>query len=298
MERFVRYARRPIDRRRVATEWDRAEAAGAIDRRIPDPSLNYNQLQTSSLADYIREFIDRACNFELPALLDIGEAGEGAGSTFTLLDYGCGLGRLCYAFTERFGPDMSHRYIGYEIHPEAVEFLHTAYADYPNVSFLSDRLALSDSYVEIRQSVEDADGVAAEDVVLADRVKEQIDLEFSHSVFTHMYRKPIAHVLRELQTVMPGSACVNTWLLVDEESSANVARGVADRKLPIRGDGFWTYDEKNPLMCTAYDIDVMYELYDAADHEILDVLWGTWSGRPATQQFTYQDVVISRPKAG
>jgi len=292
--------RSPIGRLRylaLLAGWRKAERVGAIDPRIPHPSINYNQDQAATFDTYVAGFTERACEHELPALLEIAGFSDDD-DRFVMLDYGCGLGRLCFAFTERFGRDERRRYIGHEIHPDAVAFLRNAYASYPNVSILSDRLEQSDSYIEIEQGVAARDiGVAAEHVDLATRLDEPINLAFSHSVFTHMYMDPIVHVLKELQDASAANGlCVNTWLLVDQEAASNVASGRADRILPFRIDGFWTYDKHNPLMCTAYDLDVARSIYDAAGHEILDIQWGSWSGRKPAQDFTYQDVVISRPR--
>ncbi len=298
ISRVFRGIRRQIRREAVALQWNRAGRT-VRDARIPDPKLNYNQEPVGlSLASYLGEFTSQACKKELPALLEIAEVRDDT-ERFTFLDYGCGLGRLGYAFTERFDRDPRRRYLGYEIHPDAVAFLEMAYEGYPNVALFSDRLALSDSYVEIRQAADaPPDGVVAERVELAARITEPVDLQFSHSVFTHMYREGITHVLDELRAIMTaGGLCVNTWLLVDDEVRANLKAGRADRKLPIIGDGFLTYSVENPLMCTAYFREVAESIYAAAGHEIVDVQWGTWSGRPPTQGFTYQDVIISRPLA-
>jgi len=285
---------RRIHRRSLEASWLRESTLRTIDPRIPDPAINYNQDQAASYSEYVSGFIERACEHELPALLEIGGPTESE-DPFVFLDYGCGLGRLAYAFTEHFGRDEHRQYIGYEIHPDATAFLLSAYADYPNVSVVSERIALQDSYVEIRQGASDSSGRPADDVELAGRIGRSVDLQFSHSVFTHMYRQAIVHVLRELCEI-PVNLAVNTWLLVDEEARANIGAGRADRRLPIKGDGFWTYDRANPLMCTAYDFDVMQELYAEGGHEIVEVKWGTWSGREPSQDFTYQDVVISRPR--
>jgi SAM-dependent methyltransferase len=298
IDRAYRGIRHRIRSRTVAASWHRAERKGTIDARIPPPKLNYNQGMVGlSLASYVDEFTSQACNQQLPALLDIAGYRDDS-QRFTLLDYGCGLGRIGYAFTQRFGRDDRRRYIGYEIHPKAVEFLESAYRAFPNVALFSDRLALSDSYVEISQSAKPSEeGIAADTVVLTERIGEPVDLQFSHSVFTHMYRGGVIHVLNELGSLVTADGlCVNTWLLVDDEARANMASGDADRKLPIAGDGFLTYSRENPLICTAYLRETAESIYEAAGQEIVDVQWGTWSGRKPSQGFTYQDVVISRPR--
>lgn len=281
----------------LLADWRRAQWAKLIDPRIPHPSINYNQAQAASFDAYCTGFAQQASECELPALLDIAGFSN-RDARFVMLDYGCGLGRLALAFTELFGDVEDRRYIGYEIHPDAVTFLRKAYGSFSNVSILSDRLQRSESYVEIQQGGTAAGiGVAAERIQLSERLDEEIDLAFSHSVFTHMHREPIVHVLSELQRSMAADGiCVNTWLLVDREAESNLATGKADRALPFRQDGYWTYDLENPLVCTAYNLSVVESIYEVSGHDIIEIRWGTWSGRAATQDFTYQDVVISRPR--
>lgn len=271
-----------------------------FDQRIPHPQLNYNQSATSSYAEYRREFISQTVLRELPEILKIGGYSESS-PDFSMLDYGCGLGRLAWAFTNFFGKDISRRYFGYEIHPSAYAFLLEAYRDFPNTTFISDRLSLQDSYVEIQEGarVEDQQRIDASQVKLQTKIQNKLDLQFSHSVFTHMYREPIIHILKEFgQLLKPHGICLNTWLIVDRFAESTVRCGLADRQLPfeVSDQGFYTYLKENPLMCAAYKIEQVKAIYEAAGHEILDIKWGTWAGRLPTHQISYQDLVVSRPK--
>lgn len=286
---------------RLRAEFAVAAAKADFDPRIPAPEVNFNQQPTASYREYFREFVAQAVTRQMPELLRLARFAEQAGE-FALLDYGCGLGRLAFAFTNFFGKDPARRYFGYEIHPKAYAFLSQAYRQYPNVSFIGDALSVDDSYLEIHEGATRANQngprINAADVRLQARIGVALDLQFSHSVFTHMYRAPIVRVLSEVARLMkPEGVCVNTWLLVDRFAASAVSCGLADRQLPYEfsDHGFLTYDRNNPLMCTAYRLEHAKAIYAAAGHEILDVQWGTWSGRIPTQQITYQDVVISRP---
>ena len=278
--------------------WERSRKQGVIDSRIPVPTLNYNIDPTIRYSDYLNTFTNDACLKELPALLRIANYDDKS-DNFTMLDYGCGLGRLAYAFTERFGDDASRSYYGHEVHPDAFAFLVNGYQGYDNVRFLTDPIDLVESYVELGQgSVTDSaelERVNPDSVSLRPKLFHRVDLQFSHSVFTHMRRAPIVHVLREFLSVLSeGGVCANTWLVIDDFAIDALASGQADRDLPYEIDGFRTYSTTNPLVCTAYPIQTVQEIYRDAGHEILSIEFGTWSGRKPTQTFTYQDVVISR----
>lgn len=285
--------------RLLKRSWARAKHSGTIDPRIPPPAINYNVKPTVRFSDYRDAFTSDACARELPALLQIGTLDR-QHKSFSMLDYGCGLGRLAFAFTEEFGADPSHRYYGHEVHPEAYAFLTEAYRSFPNTRFLSEKIHLLESYVEIGQQAgaqpADPTRIDPTQVRLASKLDALVDLQFSHSVFTHMRRAPIVHVLQEMAgCVKRTGVCVNTWLVVDDFADRAMANGTADRVLPHEIDGFRTYSLENPLVCAAYPIETIQEIYREAGHDVVSIEYGRWSGRTPTQDFTYQDVVISKP---
>jgi len=291
---------------RVIEDYEADARRPDFDARIPHPALNYNQKPCQSYAVYKDVFAREALLRQLPALLGLG--GYAPGKDFTLLDYGCGLGRLAYAFTSFFHPATqgSHHYYGYEVHPKALAFLQDAYRIYPNVTVFGEPIAVEDSYVEIHEgerseAEEGPERIGATQVRLGSRIGRPVDVQFSSSVFTHMYRPAIVSVLKEIATLMkPGGVCVNTWLVVDQLADASLRCGLADRALPFENkeEGFLYYLENNPLMCTAYRLDAIKAIYAEAGHEIVDIRWGHWSGREPTHDFSRQDAIISRPLGG
>jgi hypothetical protein len=109
-----------------------------------------------------------------------------------------------------------------------------------------------------------------------------------------MHRQSIINVLRDFSGILkPDGLCVNTWLAIDEFAAYALSCKLADRALPYEVDGFLTYSKENPLVCSAYRLHAIQEIYAAAGHTIVSILWGSWSGRG--NGLTYQDVVISTP---
>jgi hypothetical protein len=84
---------------------------------------------------------------------------------------------------------------------------------------------------------------------------------------------------------------INSWLILDDFASHQVLNGKADRFLPIGIGGIRTYSELNPLVCTAYPIRLLEEVYLNSGHRILDIHYGSWAGRD--NGVTYQDLVVS-----
>jgi hypothetical protein len=224
---------------------------------------------------------------ELPFLIRCGLSPSSC-----LFDYGCGLGPLAYAASEYL--TTAGRYFGYEVNQGALKFLRRAYRDVPHFSFFGDRLRLEDDYIAISQKERRDGGVSAgqPDLVPIDRA---VDMQWSHSVFTHMYPEPILKTLRAFTPhLAANSLCINTWLVVDEFAARQMAAGKADRNLCYSVNGGLTYFPENPLMCMGYELGTVRSIYEQAGHEILDMMFGSWAGRE--NGVTYIDIIVSRPK--
>jgi SAM-dependent methyltransferase len=271
--------------RGVATE-EQATALPKLDHRIPPPEINYNQ-QVGDPESYARVYKAQACLKELPFLIRTG----GLTPASTLFDYGCGLGRIAFAASNFL--DTGH-YYGYEPSPEALGFLKSAYADRSNFHFHGDVLRTDTDYVAVHQARERQNGILPEAIDLGSFLDRPLDLQYSHSVFTHMWQPAIVHMLKQFkQSMRPGAPCVNTWLIVDDFAAYAGRCGLTDRPLDQKINGAWSYGPTNPLMWVAYDLNDVREMYAAAGHEIVEIFWGSWSGRD--NGVTFIDIVVSRP---
>jgi SAM-dependent methyltransferase len=264
-------------------------SAQSLEQEIPSPTLNYNQSPSSNLASYILNFKKNACLKELPFLIELGLRKESV-----LFDYGCGLGRLAYAASKFLGTEGS--YIGYEPNERALSFLKEAYGNRTNFKFYGDALSYEEDYIAMKSGEVRAGGKKAVEISLQDFIGKVVDIQYSSSVTTHMWLDAIFQFLKNLNSVVkPDGLCVNTWLIVDDFARYSLNCGMADRVLPYKVNDAYTYSTKNPLICTAYDLSDVARAYQYAGHEIVKILWGTWSGRG--NDVHYQDIVISRPRA-
>ncbi len=261
-----------------------------MEREIPSPQINYNQLQAKSAKEYLRVFKERACIKELPFLMD----SVGLKPSSRLLDYGCGLGRLAYAASKFLSDDGA--YYGFEPNMEALTFLKTAYAERPNFHFHGVELSVEDDYVAVAKGDRREEGVKANEIDPTEFVDSAIDVQWSCSVFTHMWTDSIINSLRSFNDMVSVEGhCVNTWLVVDDFAAYLLRCGRADRTLPFRINGALTSSEDNPLNITAYELSTVQEIYRDAGHEIVDILYGSWAGRD--NGVIYQDIVISKVAA-
>ena len=259
-----------------------------LEPEIPSPALNYNQGPSKNLARYVWVFKQDACLKELPFLIKLGLRKDSV-----LFDYGCGLGRLGYAASKYLAPPGS--YIGYEPNSGALAFLKSAYARLDNFKFYGDALSFEEDYVAVGAGQRHG-GRKSVDLLPQDYIDRVVDIQYSSSVMTHMWLDAITRLLENLNSIVkPGGLCVNTWLIVDDFARYALDCGMADRKLPLRVKGALTYSAENPLVCTAYDLNQVTDAYEKAGHEIVEILWGSWSGRD--NGVHYQDIVVSRPRA-
>jgi hypothetical protein len=83
-----------------------------------------------------------------------------------------------------------------------------------------------------------------------------------------------------------------SWLILDEYAERALQIGKADRRLPFAVQGIRTYSKRNLLVCTAYQVDDVREIYNKAGQEILHIDFGSWSGR--NNGVINQDIVVSR----
>jgi SAM-dependent methyltransferase len=262
---------------------------------IPPPSLNFNQDTASSIEDYKAAYFEAAREKELPFLASVAHLNPKCST----LDYGCGLGRLAAAFADsenRFGS-----YFGWEPEPQALRWLQSAYENSLGFRFDGTQLINNMNYVTNRgnySTVEEnfesrSEAVPSVTDLLRLMNGVKFNLQFSSSVFTHMWSSDIALTLKSFNDVASDNALfVNTWLIVDLYAQTSLDRGEADRILPIEINGALTYSQSNPLVCTAYRQKDVERMYRESGHQILEILYGSWSGR--SNGVTYQDIVVSK----
>lgn len=263
-------------------------------RLIPRPSRNYNQhvKNVLSLKKYKHDFVTDSVNLQLPFLQNIAGLSE---SSMTL-DFGCGLGRLAYAF--ELDPS-SGRYLGWEPEKKALAWLKKSYEFNPRFRFEGAHIPAHLNYVtnqsgsklQTSESVGELNLVGLEDAVSVN----SLDLIVSHSVFTHMWPEDAQRTINRLSSLShEATTMVHTWLILDSISVELVKEGLADRELPFEVREIFTYSLENPLVCTAYPLELLKRIYRDAGQEITSIFWGSWSGRGASNGFSYQDVVTSQ----
>lgn len=278
-----------LARQQLIVEFRTALAKGIIDPRIPDPEHNgnYNKL-VSRLDEYVRDHIESSCLKELPYIIRKAHLSPNS----KILDYGCGWGRLAFAASNYL--NQNGLYVGIDINRYAIDTLKSSYSKYENFDFLLYEVKDAENYIYLQEEKTSPSDSEALDVIVPAKYEKAFDAIYTCSVFTHMWKDAIIHILKEQAKALNyNGTCINTWLIIDQYAQYILRCGLADRQLPFQVKGAFTYSLENPLLCTAYSLEDVYDMYAQAGHQIFGIEFGSWSGRE--NQVIYTDIVLSKP---
>lgn len=259
---------------------------------IPLPSVNVNQPPTQDIDEYVRHYL--SLNEKMfPFLVQTASLGPKS----LTLDFGCGFGTLASAFAS--GSSQFGDYVGIDSNCKAITYCENAYFGHEEFRFDCLERSASTNYVT-NWRVRSAEQNFLHRKISAPTIGEirqlvgarALDCQFSMSVFTHMWPDDSTEALRVFTSFSSKTTrFVNSWLILDDFAAQQVREGKADRVLPISVGGIQTYSQLNPLLCTAYPIGKLEEVYSNAGHRITEILFGSWAGRD--NGITYTDLVIS-----
>jgi SAM-dependent methyltransferase len=262
---------------------------------IPKPSINQNQSPTNNIAEYLSQYLSLQTTV-YPFISETSHLNENS----VTLDFGCGVGTLAAAFN--LAGSESGSYYGYDTNPLVVEFCRNAYRNDVRFNFFGPEIDSTTNYLTNKRITTANEAYARRKKAHPSREdlakllgQNKFSCQVSLSVFTHMWPEDAVETLKVFQEFSNRETTfINTWLILDDTAIAAVNLGNADRILPIEVGGVYTYSQLNPLVCTAYPIEKLQQVYFDAGHQIIDIKFGTWSGR--NNGVTYQDIVVSRQK--
>jgi SAM-dependent methyltransferase len=205
----------------------------------------------------------------------------------TLLDLGCGVGRLAVALSQYL--DDRGRYFGLDTDHEAITLCNEwigsklprftfVWADVFNTNYNPSAEARAAMY---RFPFDD----------------DAFDFVFSNSLFTHLVPDDARNYFHEIGRVLkPGGRTVNTIFLLNEESLALVESGESRQGvLPEFGDLARVKLPNRPEAWIALDEDFVRQAHDEAGLGIDRVRYGAWSGREASGPgFGKKDIIVAQ----
>ncbi len=209
----------------------------------------------------------------------------------SILEIGCGAGRLAVALADVIGSEGS--YEGFDIVEDAIEWCREEITlRYPNVRF-----ELAD--IHSRQyNRRGADPAASFDFPYAE---ERFDFVLAMSVFSHMKPDGMSRYLSEAARVLrPGGRLAATYFVVDDDVLARLAAAETDFALDHEmtdgsGTGYLVSDPKVPEYNIGHRRAEVAAAADRAGLTLESWLDGWWSRAPNEPHGDafYQDLLIA-----
>jgi SAM-dependent methyltransferase len=258
-------------------------ALRTADPLVPPRAINPNIGFTPRRGAYAAEFIESG-----QRIADMLVSYADLQPTDSVLDVGCGIGRVARALTTCLSP--TGRYRGFDVDPQAVAWCRRAYRSFENFSF--DQAAVG--YVNVK-----GDAPLRGEEFVFPSPDGSFDVAFSVSVYTHLSRAITEHYLSETSRVLrAGGVCVNTFFVIDEFAAQAMRSGRADRSYVAQGDGTYLFDPDNPNLGIGFTPEIIDSLHGRDSLSLVPPpRLGSWSGR-TLQSFVYQDVVVARKTGG
>ena len=153
----------------------------------------------------------------------------GVGPDDSILDIGCGYGRMAKPFTKFLNPDKG-KFVGFDVFPKSVEWCQKAFQKpHPNFKF---------ELLNIRNVHYNANGTESDTNIRFPYDDNSFDFIFLTSVFTHLMPAASAHYLKEIRRLLkPGKKCFATFFILDDESRALVEEKKAQGAFQIHRSG-------------------------------------------------------------
>jgi len=202
----------------------------------------------------------------------------------TLLDAGCGIGRIAFALAHYLSP--AGRYFGFDASPPFVERAKTRYRALPNFEF---------RHVDVFNKMYNPTGTLRGAEFAFPYDDHSFSFALLNSVFTHMLTDEVSNYLREVRrTLRPDGRCLATFFIIDDEADdllkASKSTISFQYQLP---DHSMVNNLDVPENAVAYRESHLRDLVRAAGLEICQLQRGSWPGR--AEFLSYQDICVLRP---
>lgn len=190
----------------------------------------------------------------------------------TVLDIGCGIGRIAAGLSRYLDP-IAGRYIGFDPVSEGVEWCQSAYSGLPNFRF---------EWIDLYNELYNPGGRVLATEFSFPCENSSIDFAIATSVFTHLYEPEIAAYLKEAARVLkPSGRLFSTAFLYDGDQPPRVdvphlRFDSRDPEYPYR----WHVGGAPPLSAVCFASDFLCELGRQYTGRNPVVRRGTWQGGP------------------
>jgi SAM-dependent methyltransferase len=239
------------------------DAMDALTMRARHPLVPPNRLNSNGAGDYLSVGRNWRARF----------VEHGLEPHHSVLDVGCGTGRIAAALTDYLTPDA--RYLGLDVLRPSIEWAARAFKPFPHFAF---------RWVDVRNPYYNPKGLSAAHLPFESRA---FDFSFMTSVFTHLHDDVAARYLKEVaRALKPGGTFVASWYLVTNQTFSAPTRFSFQHN---RGH-YRLERSTDEAYAIAYADDWVLKQYDSAGLHVAKVLLGSWQANPG---YAGQDVIVA-----
>lgn len=177
----------------------------------------------------------------------------------SILDIGCGCGRIATALVPNIGPQGS--YVGVDIVPGLIDFARRRItSSYPNFKFLVQDMK-NPAYDSWKTSDLAPDSINDLDESCE---RETIDIVLAASLFTHFDFDMASKTLKSIHRALKPDGCaLVTAFLIDEGTRSIIERGRSPFTFKVEyGDGVWVDSIETGLGSSAFEYSKFIKLLD------------------------------------
>jgi SAM-dependent methyltransferase len=200
----------------------------------------------------------------------------------SVLDVGCGVGRMAIPLASYLSAQAS--YCGFDIVKPAIDWCQSQITPrFPNFQFV---------HANIQNDEYNPRGLDRAEQYRFPYDDSRFDFIFLTSVFTHMLPAGTRNYLQEMKRVLrPQGRIFVTAFLLDQISKSLMSGEASLFHFQDSGKGYWTTHLQRPEAVTAYTLEELRAMLEAAGLRIIEPIhWGSWSGRPASVEG--QDILL------
>lgn len=219
-----------------------------------------------------------------------------------VLDMGCGPGRTAAPLTRYLTP--AGRYEGFDVDPRSIAWCRKAITPrFPNFNF---------QVADVHNGQYNPAGTQPACEYTFPYEDGTFDAAVAVSLSTHLRPFEGERYLAEAaRTLRPGGRLIATWYLLNDEAERALEEGrvlrpglftedrppmrLEHRLVDERGNPFRSYDPDVPEHMIAVDEDLVRAQYERAGLEIVEVIYGRWTGREGRERLGQDTVVAERP---
>ena len=205
---------------------------------------------------------------------------HGLQQNHSLLDLGCGYGRLAYGLERNI--QFQGKYVGFDILKRHV--------DWCKSNIQSERDNYNFEHLDIQNDRYNPKGKLEAQSWKFEYDSERFDYACLFSVFTHMYEDEIKNYLSEIHRVLKsGGRCFATFFLFDEERLARIAK--PDTTLcmvHVLNEHTRYHNAADKLHAICFERRFVQQLVETQGFRLVELNYGSWGGGHGS----YQDYVV------